>query len=152
MGGTAAALIAQGQHATLETGDTLLAPAGAVVDLFTMESEPAQVVWLLGATNNTSHNDAGITWSQATNGFSTHTVTSPVAIVLRQASLGPDVTFPAPASSETRQVVVLRDPTRLGELRTSTGGALRNAGEQPLDLYILTVTISDAAALQVEPG
>ncbi len=144
--------IAQGQHATLQTGHTLLAPAGAEVDLYTTESAPAQVVWLLGATNNTYHNDVGISWSQATNGFSTHALTAPVAIVLRKASLPPDVTFPAPASTETHQVAALLDSTRLGELRTGTGGAIRNAGEQPLDLYVLTVATRDAAAARDEPG
>lgn len=140
-------LVAQGQQATLATGATLLVPAGAVVDLFTTGSAPAQVMELLWATNSAQHDDGGVTSQFASNGGSIQDLSPPVSIVLRQATLEPDATFSAPESGDTHQVMAPLDPKRMGDLRSGSDWAVRNAGDQPVEIYILTVAESAAATL-----
>ena len=138
-------LVAQGEQATMETGATLLAPAGAVFDLFTTGPAAASVVDLLAAADSRGLGD-GITVQFASNGGMVVDLAAPVSIVLRQGSLAPEETLPAPASDATRQVVAPPEAAAMGDLRSGTGGTVRNAGQQPVDLYVLTVTTGDGSA------
>jgi hypothetical protein len=132
-------LIAQGDQATVETGATLLVPKGAVVDLFTRGATAARVVLLFAATDNRSFDD-GVNWQFATNGGMITLLATPISINLRQGSLEPYATIPAPASDGTHQIMAPLEARRMGDLRSGTGGTVRNAGKQPVDLYLLTVT------------
>jgi hypothetical protein len=138
-------LIAQGEQATMATGATLLAPAGAVLDLFTTGPTAARVLDLLSAVDSRGLGD-GVTVQFASNGGMVADLVAPVSVALRQGSLAPEAILAAPASDATRQVVAPREAAAMGELRSGTDGAVRNAGEAPVDLYVLTVTTAEAAA------
>jgi hypothetical protein len=144
-------LIAQGEQATIETGTVLLAPGGAVIDLFTTEPTAARVLDLLSATDSWTLNH-GATRQTASNGGMAVVLAAPVSIALRQGGLAPEATVPAPASGAMRQVVAPLEVADMGNLRSGTDGAVRNAGEQPVDLYVLTVTTGEMAVVDDENG
>jgi hypothetical protein len=122
----------------LETGSTLLAPEGATMDLFTTGPTAARVVDLVSAADSRGFGD-GVTVQFASNGGMLTELTAPLSITLRRGNLGPEATLPAPASEATRQVVGPLEAADMGALRSGTDGAVRNAGEEPVDLYVLTV-------------
>jgi hypothetical protein len=132
--------IAAGQEGRLDTGATLVAAEGSTFALRNTGSVPARVLWLLGATNSQLNTREGADWEWSTNGGQSVALTGPLSIVLSQGTLDPDATLPGEASAETHQVVSTRDPQRAFDMRTGTNGAVRNAGAEPLELYVLTVT------------
>jgi hypothetical protein len=138
-----AAFIAQGEQATMETGSTLLIPGGAVINLFTTSSTTGRVVDLLSATDSRRQGD-GANVQFASNGGMTVDLAAPVAIALRQGTLPPEATLPAPSSDDTRQIVATLDAAAMGDLRSGMGGSVRNAGEKPVELYVLSVTTGPA--------
>jgi hypothetical protein len=137
------AFIAQGEQATMETGATLLIPGGAVINLFTTGSTAGRVVDLLSATDSRRLGE-GVNVQFASNGGMTVDLAPPVAISLRQGSLAPEATLPAPISDDTRQVVATLEAAAMGDLRSGMGGSVRNAGEEPVELYVLSVTTGPA--------
>jgi hypothetical protein len=139
-------LIAQGEQVSIETGATLLAPKGALVDLFTTGPASAQVVLLLSAKDN-KWLDKGVTWQFEGNGGSIYVLDAPVSVALRRGILEPDAGLPAPASEATLLVVAPLGEARMGDLRSGMGGAVDNSGERPVDLYVLTVSTSNVVAL-----
>jgi hypothetical protein len=139
-------LIDQGKQATLETGSTLLAPEGAKADFFTTGPTAARVVDLVSAADSRGFGD-GVALQFASNGGMLAELTAPLSITLRQGNLEPEATLPAPASDAMRQVVAPLKAADMGALRSGTDGAVRNAGEEPVDLYVLTVTTREVAVL-----
>jgi hypothetical protein len=139
-------LVAEGEQATLETGTTLLAPAGAAFALFTTGPTAAHLVDLLSATNSQRHGD-GIDRQFASNGGMTVDLAAPVSIILRQGRLMPDAALPASTAQAVYQVVAPLEAAEMSDLRSGSGGAVRNAGKEPVELYVLTVTAGEAAAL-----
>jgi hypothetical protein len=138
--------ITAGQEVRLETGATLVAAEGSTFALRTTGSVPARVLWLLGATDSTLNTRQGAAWEWSSNGGAVLDLTGPLSIVLSQGTLAPDETLPGQASGETHQVVSTLDPQRAFDMRTGTNGAVRNAGDEPLEVYVLTVTSGAGAA------
>jgi hypothetical protein len=132
--------IAAGQEVRLETGATLVAAEGSTFTLHNTGSRTAKMLWLLGATDSTLNPRQGAEWAWASNGGTILELTGPLAIVLSQGTLDPDETLPGVTSGETQQVVATRDPQRISDMRTGSNGAVRNAADDPLEVFVLTLT------------
>ena len=69
-------------------------------------------------------------------------------------TLGPGASLPAPQSDTISEYVVV-DGNQMTDLRRDSAGALHNAGDEPLEVYVLTVSpASGSAAIAPEatPG
>jgi hypothetical protein len=129
----------------METGSTLLVGGGAEFAFFATGSTTGRVLDLLAATDSRGRGD-GVDVQFASNGGMTVDLVAPVSITLRHGSLAPGATLPAPASNATRQVVAPLESLAMGDLRSASSGAVRNAGAENVELYVLTVTSGDLAA------
>jgi hypothetical protein len=139
-------MLSAGQDLVVETGTTLVAPPGAIIELRNEGSSPAAMLDLLWVSASTSTESGGAVWGKAAGG-TRQNLTPPVSILLRRLSVDAGATIPAPASADTAQSAAVVDPERSLDLRSSSDGAIINGGDEPLEVYILTV--SGAAATPV---
>jgi hypothetical protein len=132
-------LVAEGQQATLATGTKLVAPPGSVYVLENTGAVPAQLLGVLRSTAAGSKDSAGVSWQWASTGGQIRDLTPPMSVLLRRVTLAPNQTIPAPPSPDADQSATPLDPMRISELRVGSDDSLRNAGDEPLDTYVLTV-------------
>jgi hypothetical protein len=134
------AAIAAGQQGTLESDMTLVAAAGSRLQLFTTGLGTAEVLWVLSANDSKILNRDGVSSDWSSNGGAMVDVAGPLSVVLRQVTLLPDESLPGPGSGQGQQTAATVDPHRVGDMRTVSDGSVRNGGDQPLALYVLTVS------------
>lgn len=132
--------VAAGQQATLESDMTFVAAAGSRIQLFTTSFGTAEVLWVLGAGDGMMQNRDGVSGVWSSNGGSIVDMAGPLAVVLRQVTLRPNETLPVQGSGQWHQTAATVDPQRVGDMRTVSDGSIRNGSDQPLALYVLTVS------------
>jgi hypothetical protein len=71
---------------------------------------------------------------------SIRTVSAPLELTLEQATLAPGAAFPGMDAVNVDREVVPLDPGRVMDTRIGSNGSLQNAGDEPLEAYVLTVT------------
>ena len=139
-----AAELGAGEQATLETGTTLVAPPGTVIDLVNEGSAPTAVLDLLWASTTLSTEDGGATRERAI-GWMSQDLVLPVSFLLRQVTLDAGEALPPSASRDAGQSVAAVDAERVADVTGGANGAATNEGDEPLEAYVLTV-FNDAAA------
>jgi hypothetical protein len=132
--------LAAGGQTTLAAGATIVASPGVAFTLRPSGSAAAKILLLLDPPDSRFRETNGATWQPTTNGGVTQTVSGPLSLSLRQTTLAPGVTLPAPGGA-AQQVVVVADAAQMGDVRSLATGAVRNAGRQPVSLYVLTLTV-----------
>jgi hypothetical protein len=132
--------LAAGGQTTLAAGATIVASPGGAFTLRPSGSAAAKILLLLDPPDSRFRETNGATWQPTTNGGVTQTVSGPLSLSLRQTTLAPGVTLPAPGGA-AQQVVVVADAAQMGDVRSLATGAVRNAGRQPVSLYVLTLTV-----------
>jgi hypothetical protein len=128
-----------GQEAIVATGTTLVAPPGTIFDLRNDGSIPTSMLDLLWITASTSTESGGAVWNRAT-AIKRQELTPPVSLVLWRLTMDADATIPPPATIDVAQSVAAVDQTRRYDLHDQPDGSYRNAGDEPLEVYILNVS------------
>jgi sugar lactone lactonase YvrE len=128
-----------GQSATLPAGATVIAPPGAVVELLNTGTAPTRMLDLLWVTASGSTERGGAEWWKGFGGIS-QDIAAPVRITVRQEAMPPGATIAAPDAADTVQSANVTDLSRLLDLRYSSDGSFRNAGDETVDAYVLAVT------------
>jgi hypothetical protein len=141
-------LVAEGQQASLPTGTTLVAATGSVYTLENTGTVPAQLLGVLRSTAAGSKDSGGVTWQWASTGGQIRDLVPPISVLLRQVTLAPNQTLPAPASPGADQSATPLDPQRISELRVGSDDSLRNAGAEPLETYVMIVQSATSARLR----
>lgn len=127
-----------GESATLAAGDALVVPEQGMATVTNESSRPAEVLLLFQPTGIPAVlSTAG---DFATLGTQVHPVSAPLTLDLRQTTLAPGSAIARSENPQVVQITGALDPDRVMDVRTASGGALRNAGEDPLAVYVLTVT------------
>ncbi|MFN8590247.1 MAG: hypothetical protein U0031_02215 [Thermomicrobiales bacterium] len=127
-----------GKAVTVHAGDAVLLPEQSTADLMNISGEGAQLLLLLlpitadGPHTNAILQDEG-------NGRALD-VRPPLRLTLDIAHLAPDASLPGVSSGNSERVVNPVDHDRVMDARVSGNGAVMNAGDSPLDAYILTLT------------
>lgn len=136
--------LSMGETLTLGTGTTLVAPPEAILSLINEGSTSSMMLDLLWATASGSSEAGGAHWTKGWGGKDLDVVL-PMSIVLRQTILPVNASLPALDSDNASQAAATVDPNREPDLLPMADGSLRNGGDEPLEIYALTVT-SDAQA------
>jgi DNA-binding beta-propeller fold protein YncE len=143
--GTPDQLLSVGDELDLATGATIVSPPETIIDLVNAGSASTVMLDLLWSTPSYSTEDGGAVWQRARGGKSQDLVL-PVSIILRRVTLDIDETFPAPTSTDVSQAAATVDGDRKLDLVLTPELDFVNAGKEPLDLYVLTVTNNATAA------
>jgi DNA-binding beta-propeller fold protein YncE len=144
-------MLAAGDELDLATGVTLVASPETIIDLINEGSAPAVMLDLLWSTPSYSTEDGGAVWERARGGKRQELVL-PVSIILRRVTLDAGETIPAPASADVSQAAATVDEERRLDLVLSPDLEFANAGDEPLDVYVLTVTNNAVAATPATPA
>jgi sugar lactone lactonase YvrE len=142
--------LSAGESLTLATGSTLIAPPDAIVSLVNEGSTSSAMLDLLWATASGSSEAGGSHWTKGWGGKELDLVL-PVSIVLRQVTLPVSQSLSALDSDDASQAAAVVDPNREPDLLPMADGSLRNGGDEPLEIYALTVT-SGAQMAQASPA
>jgi len=130
--------VMSGASVTVAAGDAVIVPENGVAKLMNMTAEPANALLLLVPSN--------VDWPiNRTIGYasligSVRTVSAPLALTLERATLAPGAAFPGLDAANVDREVVSLDPGRVMDTRIGSNGSLQNAGNEPLEAYVLTVT------------
>jgi hypothetical protein len=135
--------ISTGQQSLLATGATIVVPPGGAVALSPAAGASAKILELLMPADARELESNGATWQQTTNGGVTQTVSGLLSLGLRQTTLAPGGTLPAPGGA-SQQVVLVPDATQMGDVRSLATGAVRNASQRTVSLYVITVAPGSA--------
>jgi hypothetical protein len=130
-----------GESVLLGAGDAIIVPENGAADLMNMTAEPAVALLLFTPPAFGPPINAGIAFE--TLAGSILPVSAPVALTLEQATLDPGASLPGVDSTTTESFKVPTDSDRVMDARIGSSGSLHNAGDEPLETYVLTVT-SDA--------
>lgn len=131
--------LVQGDEVTLQPGTTLVTPPKGIVILTNDEATSAQMIDLLWQYDSYSTERDGAQWDRGWGGKSQE-ITPPVSILLRQFRLVTGKELPAPASDAVSQSSEAIDPDADLKLRYSADGTVPIARDEPVDVYLLTVT------------
>jgi hypothetical protein len=131
---------ASGESVTLAAGDGFVLPENGAADLMNLAAEPAIVLMPLLPTNVWPSRNTGIEWEAYGQGSSAWNASAPLVLALKQVTLAPGADLPGANAPNVKQIVAPVDPDRVMDARTTSKGALRNAGDEPLTAYVLTVT------------
>lgn len=131
-------LIPVGEQMLLETGSTVVAPPEAIVNLVNQSDGPAVMLDLLWVPASNSTEVGGASWENA--GSKPLDIASPVRLELRETMLAAGEKLPEPDSEAVAQAAALLDPERRIDFRSYADGSVVNAGDEPLGLYVLSVT------------
>jgi mannose-6-phosphate isomerase-like protein (cupin superfamily) len=127
-----------GASVTVAAGDAVIVPENGVAKLMNMSAEPANALLLLVPSNVDLPINSTIGYESLIG--SIRTVSAPLALTLEQATLAPGAAFPGLDAANVDREVVPLDPVRVMDARIGSNGSLRNAGDEPLEAYVLTVT------------
>ena len=130
--------IATGESTALAAGDAVIVPEDGNVDLMNMAPERALALYLLEPANVFPAGDPTV--SLETLGGNVRNLTAPLILSLRRFTLAPQTSLPGADAPDVEQIAIPVDPDRVMDARSSSDGALRNAGDEPLEAYVLTVT------------
>jgi mannose-6-phosphate isomerase-like protein (cupin superfamily) len=128
----------RGASVTVAAGDAVVVPENAVAKLMNMTAEPANALLLLVPSNVDWPMNSTIGYASLIG--SIRTVSAPLALTLEQATLDPGAAFPGLDAANVDREVVPLDPGQVMDTRIGSNGSLRNAGDEPLEAYVLTVT------------
>ena len=123
---------------TLTAGDGLVIPEGGTARFMNVAAEPAVVLLLLVPTTVDLPESDKVAYERL--GGSMWTVSPPLSLTLEEATLAPNAALPGVDAPNAERVVALVDRERMEDARVGANGALRNAGDEPLAAYVLTVT------------
>jgi len=127
-----------GEKRTLSAGTTLVAPPGTIITLRNEGISPTTMLDLLWASASTSTEAGGARWTRGWGG-KRQDLALPVSIDLQQITLLGGESLPTPDSDNTSQAAATVDPNREPDLLPMADGSLRNGGDDPLEVYVLTV-------------
>jgi hypothetical protein len=133
--------IAHGQSSGLAAGDAVVIPENGDVDLMNLSPQRALVLYLL-EPDNLMPPSADATVSFETLAGNARNLTAPLTLSLRLVTLAPEASLPGADDPRIEQIAIPVDPDRVMDARTTSNGSLRNAGDEPLAAYVLTVTSS----------
>jgi len=140
-GADAEEAIMSGASVALAAGDAIIVPENGAADLMNMTAEPAVALLLFMPTAVAPPVNSGIAFETLVGGILP--VSAPVALTLEQATLASGASLPGVDSPTVERFMVPVDPDRVMDARIGSGGSLHNAGDEPLEAYVLTFT-SDA--------
>lgn len=130
--------LAKAASATLATGDALVLPEQGRATVTNDTAQPAEVVLLFQPTGVPAV--LATAGDFYTMGTQVHTISGPLTLDLRQETLAPGSAVARSDDPQVVQITGALDASRVMDVRTTSGGALRNAGAEPLAVYVLTVT------------
>jgi quercetin dioxygenase-like cupin family protein len=143
-------VVAAGTESTLGPGDTLVRPAGALMELANDGTEPVLlVVWTLGDINVQGPSlpsswDSLPCYPGETSGTAP---SGPVRLKLRLVTVTPGSTFSAPAGAFVQQFLDLTsEAPNLGQ---KSDYSLINQGTEPVTLYV--VSLEPASPVEATP-
>jgi hypothetical protein len=134
--------LASGEAATLLAGDAAVVPENGAAVFMNQAAEPAVALLLLMPSNLMPPGGTAIEHKTST-GNNQH-VSAPLRLILERVTLAPDAALPGADDAEIESIIDLVDPDRVMDARVGSTGSLRNAGDEPLEAYVLTMS-SDAA-------
>jgi hypothetical protein len=134
--------LTSGESLTLAAGDALVIPENGAVNLMNMAVEPAIALLLLLPSNVDMPLNTEIGFVSPVG--SIRNLSAPLTLALERATVDPGASLPGVNAPNVERAVVPLDPDRVMDARIGSNGSLYNAGEEPLEAYVLTVT-SDAA-------
>lgn len=143
-------LVAIGEQMLLETGSAVVAPPETIVNLVNQSDGPATMLDLLWVPASNSTEAGGASWENA--GSEPLDITSPVRLELRETLLDAGGKLPEPDSEAVAQAAALLDPERRIDFRSYADGSVVNAGDEPLGVYVLTVTSNAGSANASTPS
>lgn len=127
-----------GGTVALTAGDAFVVPEQGLATVTNESTGPAEVLLLFQPTGVPAI--LATAGDFATMGTQVHTIRTPLTLDLYQETLAPGSAIAPSADPQVVQITGSLDPDHVMDVRTASGGALRNAGEAPLGVYVLTVT------------
>ena len=133
-------MLGRGGSATLSAGDAIVVPEDGRAALMNVTEAPAAALLLLVPrsldlpySNEIEYEALGGTYRE---------VNAPLTLTLERATLLSDAELPGLEAPDGERVVGLVDPDRVMDARKGANSALKNAGDEPLAAYVLTVISS----------
>lgn len=127
-----------GQDAVLPTGTMVIAPGGTKLEFLNEGPEAATKLDVLSAPTSAGAEQDGAR-ANTSMGAQAAEIVPPVSLGLRQITIAPGETLPAPIVEGVAQSAVPVDIDQLYELRSNLDGSFVNPGSEPLAIYVLTV-------------
>jgi hypothetical protein len=141
-GGTEAEeALTSGDSVAVAAGDALVIPENAAANLMNMAAGPAIALLLLLPSDVDLPLNTEIGYVSPVG--SIRNLSAPLTLALEQATVAPGASLPGVNAPNVERAVVPLDPIRVMDARIGSNGSLHNAGDEPLEAYVLTVT-SDA--------
>jgi DNA-binding beta-propeller fold protein YncE/mannose-6-phosphate isomerase-like protein (cupin superfamily) len=144
LGGAETDAIASGETAEVGPGDAVLVPGGSEASLGNSASTPAIMLRLIQPSAAQMSLDTAISLEFLGNA-NVHDLTAPLTLTLQLVNLGSGASFAAADAPDAKRVLAALDPDRVTDMRIGSDGSVRNAGDEPLEVYVLTVVGSGEA-------
>ena len=142
-------ILPAGQATDVAAGDGFVIEMGGAAELSGAGPETAVLLDFFGPTNlGTTGIDSAVSFE--TLGGVARDLTAPLDLVASRVTLAPDASLSGPESPDVVQIVAGADTERAMDLRTGRDGSARNAGDEPLDVYVLSLTSSPVAPATVD--
>jgi hypothetical protein len=130
--------ITRGESVALAAGDAIIVPEEGAATLMNLSVEPATVLFVLQPSDDLPPGSNAI--PHQVLGGGARNLIAPLSVTLRQVTIDAGSTLPGADDPAAAQFVTPVDPDRIMDARTGSNGSLRNAGDEPLGAYVLTVT------------
>lgn len=144
--------IASGETAKAGAGDAVLVHGGSEASLGNDTSAPVTFLRLIQPSAAQMPLDNTILLGlEVLGNANVHDLAAPLTLTLELVTLGPDALFAAANAADAKRVFAALDPDRVTDLRIGSNGTARNAGDEPLEVYVVTV-VSPAEATPVAPA
>ena len=131
-----------GDSVSLAAGDGIVIPENGAADFRNVVTEPAILLYVLQPSYLVPPDSNAV--PHETLGGSARDLKAPLAVSVQQATLAPGATLPGADAPTVEQFAAPVDPERIMDARIGSHGALTNAGDEPLEAYVLTVTSEEA--------
>jgi mannose-6-phosphate isomerase-like protein (cupin superfamily) len=127
-----------GESVALTAGDAVVIPENAAANLMNMAPEPAVALLLIvpSEAKYPTGTDIGIVSPVG----SIRNLRAPLTLALEEVTVAPGASLPGVNAPDVERAVVPVDPDRVMDARIGSNGSLHNAGDEPLQAYVLTVT------------
>lgn len=130
--------LSSGESATIAVGDAVVIPENGVADLMNMTTQPAVALLLLIPSNAALPLNDEIGYVSPVR--SIRNLSAPLTLALEQATVDPGASLPGVNAPNVDRAVVPIDPDRVMDARIGSNGSLHNAGDDPLEAYVLTIS------------
>jgi hypothetical protein len=127
-----------GESVRLAAGDGIVIPENGAADFQNMATGPATLLFVLQPSYIVPPDSNAIPHEML--GGSARNLKAPLVVSVQQATIDPGATLPGADDPAIQQFPAPVDPDRIMDARIGSHGALTNAGEEPLEAYVLTVT------------